>query len=671
MNSRKACSFALIIFLVASFSLLAQTQSSENEIQPRIRNEIASPFSNLKEAPELVIENGTHNEFVQAIHYTNDGKEIVTASWDKTIRIWDASNGNLIRTIHVPAYAGAEGQIYTMDLSPDKKFIAVAGSSVGQKYDKRTDNYIGDYVLLIDFKTGKILDATTDHQQSIFSVSFSPDGKKLASCGGQIDNEVNVYSLDPLKGKLTLVEGFVMTKIAKEFFPGCQTILGDVCQHAVLSVRFSVDSKEIFAADEHGMIIRYTLKTPVKDSSYKLIGETAGRKNALFTGKVSSKGIFRTMATDPKGRYVAGGDGNGKVLVFNSKGNEGADKGVSSEILLATIPLQKNDIVSTMEFDPSGTLLAVGIEGEVRVFEIKLEGITAPVTITQPLITFKEHRKSVLSVAFSPDGKSIVSSGGDRNISYSWNPRTGKINFKLGGEKYSNKVVRVGVHNANPFLIGFGNELTDYNALNNFGTITKAFDLKNLRVVENATDSLFNTAQSDRSARVPEFQTFLNETMISYLGVKKQTVIGTRNAIFIDGPANMLTMTGTQVYGLAKSKDEETFYTGHSDGQIRIFDTQTNNLIATLYVAYNNEWILFTPDGYYTASKHGSKLVGWLINEGVRTSPRFTRLNNSIFVSIVLISFFLVLEDCLKRELNYCTKLTKSAWKKWAFLKSR
>lgn len=151
---------------------------AEDELVERLLPDGGSPFNNLAEPPELVIENGTHFEYVQAVKYTRDGKEIVTASWDKTIRIWDAVNGKLIRTIRTPAYTGIEGQIFTMDLSPDNKYIAVAGSSVGEAFNTRRENFEGHYILLIDYKTGKILDSAPDYGQSIYSVIFSPDGKK-------------------------------------------------------------------------------------------------------------------------------------------------------------------------------------------------------------------------------------------------------------------------------------------------------------------------------------------------------------------------------------------------------------------------------------------------------------------------------------------------------------
>jgi WD40 repeat protein len=615
----------LFPFELSSNKRTAAVTTNALEILPRVRKVSSAPFANLKEMPELVIETGVHNDIVQNIRYTKDGKEIVTASWDKTIRIWDSGNGRLVRTIYVPQYAGVEGQIYAMDVSPDKKYIAVAGSSIGQKYDKKTEKYIGDYVLLIDYKTGKILDVATDHKQSIFGVSFSPDGKKLASCAGVLDNKVNIYSIDAVQNKLALQESFVMTVTAKKFFPECESVFGDVCEHTVLSVKFSPDSKDVYAIDAHGMLVRYTLQS---GSSGKLIGESAARKNAAITGKITPKASFRSMAVDPKGRYVAVGDVSGKVLIVDAKGKDiAADAHESAEMLLVTIPLQKNAIVMSLDFDATGTKLAVSIGNEVRVYEILIDQLTPPASVTTPILSFKDHKKGVSYAVFSNDGSTVASNGGDFNSSMLWDAKTGKVKFGLGGDKTNSKVTRVGVHKQNPFLIGIGNELFDNGYKNHFGTITKAFDLKNLRVVDVAVDSSYATAESQVSesgASAPDFQSIFDEQMFSYLPLKNgAVVIGTENALFLDNATNLLTMTGARTYGMASAADGETFYIGQSDGRILIYDTQTMQMIATLYVATQNEWILFTPDGYYTSSRHGAKLVGWLVNESVRTTPKF------------------------------------------------
>ena len=48
-----------------------------------------------------------HTTSISGLAFTPDGKQLVSASYDKTIKIWDASNGELIRTIETGLSGGA------------------------------------------------------------------------------------------------------------------------------------------------------------------------------------------------------------------------------------------------------------------------------------------------------------------------------------------------------------------------------------------------------------------------------------------------------------------------------------------------------------------------------------------------------------------------------------
>ena len=43
---------------------------------------------------------------------------------------------------------------------------------------------------------------------------------------------------------------------------------------------------------------------------------------------------------------------------------------------------------------------------------------------------------------------------------------------------------------------------------------------------------------------------------------------------------------------------------------------KTRKLIVTLFHGSDGEWVLWTPQGYYTGSPGSDKLVGWQINKG-------------------------------------------------------
>ena len=60
--------------------------------------------------------------------YSPDGQRIVTASWDKTAKVWDAQTGQELTTL-----AGHDDRVWSAVYSPDGQRVVTASSDQAAK----------------------------------------------------------------------------------------------------------------------------------------------------------------------------------------------------------------------------------------------------------------------------------------------------------------------------------------------------------------------------------------------------------------------------------------------------------------------------------------------------------------------------------------------------------
>ncbi|MCX5809709.1 MAG: caspase family protein [Proteobacteria bacterium] len=144
------------------------------------------PPNNLSKEPVFRIETGMHTSPARQIGVDGENRYIVTGSDDKTVRIWEFSTGNLLKTLRPPIGDHYEGNIYSVAVSPDNKTIACGGWTMGGD--------IFHNIYLFDRENGSIKGRIPDIVSSIRHLQYSKDGKYLvAMLGGK--NGFNLYNV--------------------------------------------------------------------------------------------------------------------------------------------------------------------------------------------------------------------------------------------------------------------------------------------------------------------------------------------------------------------------------------------------------------------------------------------------------------------------------------------
>lgn len=147
--------------------------------------ELAYAASQPSTRPILRIEPQLH--FAMIRHMDVDAAErfVVTASDDKTARVWDAITGKLLQTLRPPIGDGDEGKLYAVAISPDGEQVVVAGWT-GYEWDNQLSIYI------FQRSTGQLQQRIPELPNVILHLAFSKDGSKLAVALGE--GGIRLYS---------------------------------------------------------------------------------------------------------------------------------------------------------------------------------------------------------------------------------------------------------------------------------------------------------------------------------------------------------------------------------------------------------------------------------------------------------------------------------------------
>lgn len=520
-----------------------------------------------------------HYSMVKALVFLPDNKELVSCSEDKTICIWDVFTGNLKRQFHGFSESGNEGTLRHIDITPDGKYLACAGI-IGTDFINN-----GGIIRIIDYKTGKLFKLLKGHSSNIFSLTFSPDGKFLATGDGS--GRIIIWKTDKWEKD-------------KEYF---------IHDREVYDLDFSPDGIFLASCSYDKTIALYNI----------ISGKNVAKVNNAHDHYVYN------IDFSPNSLFIVSSGFDSKIKLWNSK----------KLTYIKTIKdVSDYNIGGIVKFYNNETIICGGGYVEFHKGKFVNSILLIDVNENNEDKFFRLHSNTIQNITISSNNEMIASTGGNNHEIFIWNPKKQSILQKIKGD--GRPIMAVGFDEKNK-KIYYGNT--------NFGITYKgtvplesSFNL-NMKSIKHNTDQLtykwlkrnhndkklhYSGKSFDRTLYIGNKSIILpienDEIRIfSYTNNGKFIIVGSAFGLYkIDATSlsivNSFVGHEGAIFGIAISSDSKTLLSGGSDQMLRLWDIETCELLLTIFIGDDDEWVAWTPDGYYECSLNGGKYAGWHFN---------------------------------------------------------
>ncbi|WP_143727734.1 nSTAND1 domain-containing NTPase [Moorena bouillonii] len=619
--------------LIQAIESIAYIQDNQKSLQPTVINEMNSSFlAALDKVRERNRLQG-HTDIVTDIAFSPDGKQILSGSFDNTVRLWDTETGQTLHTLE-----GHTDTVNAIAFSPDgKQILSGSRDDTVRLWDTETGTLIhtleghtntatdiafspdgkqilsgsGDGTLrLWDTETGQTLHTLEGHTEDVYEIAFSRDGKQILSGSG--DGTLRLW--DTETGTLIhTLEGHTNTATDIAFSPDSKPILSSdswdntllwdtdsgqpfhIEDHTddVYGIAFSPDGKQILSGSGDGTLRLWDTET----------GQT------LHTDELEGHTDFVTdIAFSPDGKQILSGSlDSTTVRLWDTK----------SRTLIHTLE-GHTSWVSAIAFSPDGKQILSGSDdGAVRLWD----------TDSGTLIhTLEGHTSWVSAIAFSPDGKQILSDSDDNTVRL-WDTETGLPLHTLEG------------HTEDVTAIAFSRDGKQILSASSDDTV-RLWDTETsqpLHTLEGHTEDVtaiafsrdgkqILSASSDDTVRLWDTETGLtlhtlqghteDVTAIAFSRDGKQILSGSSDDTVrlwdteTGLPLHTLKGHTSAVNDIAFSRDGKQILSGSGDGTLRLWDTETGQTLHTLQGHIDGVWaIAFSRDGKQILSGSGDKTL--------------------------------------------------------------
>jgi WD40 repeat protein len=525
--------------------------------------------------PILRIEAGQHGARINSIDTDAENRFAVTASDDKTVRVWSLPDGKLLRILRLPIDINNThvGKASAVAISPDGDTVAVGGYTA----DRGPHD-----IFLFDRASGALKQRLADLPDATIRLAYSSDGRRLAaSLGGsdgiRVFDTGNGYRQLPSDthyggtsysamfdraGRLvtTSLDGFVRLYAADSYSTPIARY--ESKGHEPFTAAFSPDGTRV--AVGYGDISDVTI----------LSGSSLTQ---LFKPDIS--GEMATVGWSQDGLFLFAGGRWGSVNGHPVRRWSNAGRGAFVDILAGS------DTITGIRSLKTGAMLlayAIGfglITPEATAIELQSVGSLNLRSGRGPLRT-------------STDGGAVQVD--------SWQPTGTWRSYRF---TLARRVVEIDPH-ADDRLIG---PITEVSGL--------AVDWANSRTpTVNRLPIKTDGGLARSIAIVPGAQRFVLGASRSLRLVDQKAQDVWPNAQSVPG----------EVWHVNVTSDGRLVVAAYGDGTIRWQRLSDGRELLALFIHPDGQrWITWTPQGYYDASLGADDLIGWQVNHGMDQAPDF------------------------------------------------
>ena len=548
---------------------------TERELSRKPQAEDGGP--ELPTEPILRIETGKHGGSIRRIDTDAENRFAVTASWDKTVRVWSLPEGHLMRVLRLPIDQGDIGKAYAVAISPDGTSVALGGWTA--------PNGLNTNVFLFDRASGELKQRLRDLPNCVNHLAYSPDGRSLAAALWGSDgirvfdagNDYRPLPSDTQYGDNSYWAAFDRAgRLVTVSYDGFVRLYAADCYETPIA-RFEELGHRPFSA----------AFSP--DGTRVAVGYNDTNDVVVFSG-TDLKELFRptTVGVPNGGISAVGWSEDGRFLYAGGLWNSDnifqvrrwSDSGRGA---FFDIPSAPNSIMQVLALRQEGGMLFAStdnfgvIQADARPVSLQSLGVIHLISGRGPL-------------RISENGMTVQVD--------SWDPRH-TYRFALNRRQIDVDPA------ADASLLAPSTEAPGLSVTN----------WKNSRApTVNGTPLKLRRYETSRSLAL------VHATEHFVLGADWWLRLFDRNGHEV-WPARPVPDVAWQVNATA---DGRLIVAAFGDGTIRWFRVSDGEPVLALFIHPDgSKWIAWTPQGYYDASLGADDLIGWHVNHGYDRAPDF------------------------------------------------